>query len=85
LNVNLLAVILSFVLTLLSLARREYFPWSDFIHTKHGFPFFWLTHQTSAISGPVDWWFFDIFGFTITIVFWLIITLLSLWIIRKSR
>jgi hypothetical protein len=85
LNVPLLSVILSIVLTLLGLVRSEYFPWPDFVHTNHGFPIFWLTHQTSAISGPVDLWFFDFFGFLITIIFWFIIALLSLWIYRKIK
>jgi len=82
---TILAVILAFLLTLLSLARSEHFPLPDLAYTKHGFPIFWLTHQTSAFSGPVDWWLFDYWGLTINLIFWFCIALLSLWILGKTK
>lgn len=79
------ALILASLLTLLGLVRSEYFPWPDFVHMKHGFPMFWLIHQTSAISGSVDYWLFDYWGFAVDMVFWFCIALLSLWVLRRIR
>jgi len=72
------AVIVGFtggvVLTLLSLARVEYFPWPDFVHWRHGFPILWLTHQTSSIAGPVDRWFIDPGALIADFLFWILLT-----------
>jgi hypothetical protein len=79
------ALILAFLLTLVGLVRSEYFPWPDFVHATYGFPIFWLTHQTSAISGPVDLWMFNYLGLAVDMIFWFCIALLSLWILRKIK
>ena len=80
-----LALIMTFSLMLLGLVRSEYLPWPDAVHTNYGFPLFWLTHQSVAISGPVNFWFFSFVDFAIGIIFWFCIALLILWIFKKIR
>ena len=82
------AVIVGFIggvaLTLLSLARVEYFPWPDFVHWRYGFPLLWLTHQTSSIAGPVDKWFIDQGALLADSLFWILITF-SLYSVYRYR
>lgn len=82
------AVIVGFtggvVLTLLCLARVEYFPWPDFVHLRYGFPLLWLTHQTSSIAGPVDKWFIDQGALLANLLFWIVIAF-SLYSVYRYR
>jgi len=66
------AVALSSAFLMLSLLRAEYFGWPDFEHWSYGFPFLWLTHQTSSIAGPVDKWTVDLLSLGLNMVVWLV-------------
>ena len=77
------AAIIAFSLMLLGLVHSESFSWPDAVHTKYGFPLFWLTHQTSSISGPVDLWPVHPFDLTLNLFFWFGIALLILRIFKK--
>lgn len=78
-----LAVIIAFSSMLLGLVQSESFSWPDAVHTKYGFPFFWLTHQISSIAGPVDLWLVHPLDLTVNLFFWFGIALLILWIFKK--
>lgn len=42
----------------------------DNVHTLHGFPLAWGTHQLVTIAGPVDTWYVSITNLIIDLVFW---------------
>jgi hypothetical protein len=81
----ILSVIIAFSFLLLGLVRSEQVLWPDAVHTNYGFPLFWLTHQTSSFSGPVDIWQVRPLDFIVNLFFLFSITFLMLWILKKHR
>lgn len=45
--------------------------WPDAVHTLHGLPLNWGTHQLSSIAGPVDLWSVNLVNLSIDLVFWI--------------
>ncbi len=69
-------IIFLIMASMLSLLNAEHFQWPDLDHWKHGFPFFWLTHQTSSIIGVVNSWTIEWPNLLTNLIFWLPIALL---------
>ena len=62
-----LAVVL-FAITVLVFGRPVSFP--DNVHTVHGLPLNWGTHQLVTIAGSVDAWRVDMVNLAIDLVVW---------------
>ena len=50
--------------------------WPDAVHTLHGLPLNWGTHQLSTIAGPVDTWSINLVNLSIDVAFWMIIVIM---------
>jgi len=55
--------------------RSVNFP--DNVHTLHGIPLVWGTHQLVTIAGPVDTWMVNVTNLVIDLVIWLVIILVT--------
>lgn len=49
----------------------------DNVHTLHGIPLVWGTHQLVTIAGPVDTWMVNVTNLVIDLVIWLVIILVT--------
>jgi len=79
-----LSIIIAFTLTFSSLLYAKRFPWTDYEHIKYGFPLFWLVRVLSTIAGPVDLYIVNYSYFIIDLVFWFIVALAVMWLLRRS-
>jgi hypothetical protein len=56
---------------------REY-NWPDYHHIEYGLPAVWLIRTLSTIAGPADRLDFQLVGFAIDLIFWWILSFISL-------
>ena len=55
--------------------RNVSFP--DNVHTLHGFPLVWGTHQLVTFAGPVDFWYVNTVNLVVDLVFWVGLILIT--------
>ena len=57
----------------------------DNVHTLHGLPLNWGTHQLVTIAGPVDMWRVNIVNLAIDLVIWFAAVILVPSILERTR
>ena len=78
---NIVIQLIVAVVMVFSLSFGFMYNWPDLQHMKYGIPLTWGTHQLSSIAGPVDIWTVNIVSLVVDLVFWIIILVLSPWIL----
>ena len=71
-----------FAITMLIVGRPVSFP--DNVHTVHGLPLNWGTHQLVTIAGPVDTWRVDMANLAIDLVVWFGAIIIAPKIVKKE-
>ena len=69
------------VIMVFSLSFGFKYNWPDAQHLKYGIPLTWGTHQLSSIAGPVDIWTVNLASLILDLGLWIIILVLSPWIV----
>jgi len=65
------------VLMLIALLYGRSVSYPDNVHSLHGLPLVWGTHQLVTIAGPVDTWSINIFKLALDLIIWLTIIIIS--------
>ena len=55
----------------------------DNVHTLHGLPLNWGTHQLVTIAGPVDIWRIDMINLTVDLVIWFAMIILVPFVLKR--
>jgi len=78
-----LSIIVAFTLTFSSSLYAKRFRWPDYEHISYGFPLFWLVRVLSTFAGPTNFYIVNYGFFTIDLVFWFVVTLAAMWLLRQ--
>jgi hypothetical protein len=57
----------------------------DNVHSLHGLPLIWGTHQLVTIAGPVDYWMVSITNLAIDLVIWLAIIMIIPYLLKDAK
>jgi hypothetical protein len=79
------ALIVGFLLTLVSAVCSQEFNWPDYYHIEYGLPVAWLVRTLSTIAGPTDKITFQSVQFILDFAFWSLVALLLLYAIGRVR
>jgi hypothetical protein len=72
-----------FAITVLVLGRPVSMP--DNVHTLHGLPLNWGTHQMVTIAGPVDTWRVNLVNLSIDLILWLTLVIVTPILVENIR
>jgi hypothetical protein len=73
------------VLMLIALLYGRSVSYPDNVHSLHGLPLVWGTHQLVTIAGPVDYWMVSITNLAIDLVIWLAIIMIIPYLLKDAK